>query len=128
MNLLKPHKTDLDFMSELEAHVYSHGHAYRFGGDEYMVLLPNMSGAQAFSFLKEFQRNLESVEYFEVNMRPTVSIGIVEADSNCFLTNSEIEERAARAKRFAKDNGRNRIAGFKSSGFSDENLTIYGQE
>ena len=28
------------FMAALEAHVYSRGFAYRFGGDEYVVLLP----------------------------------------------------------------------------------------
>lgn len=112
------------FMTELEAHVFSHGIAYRFGGDEYMVLLPNMNGADAASFLKEFQVNLESVDYHGIDRRPTVSIGIVEVNSDCILTNPEIEEKAADAKQHAKENGRNRVAGYKDSGYTNQDLEI----
>ena len=42
------------FMSEIEGVVFSRGFAYRIGGDEYLILLPNMSRGSAIRFLLEF--------------------------------------------------------------------------
>lgn len=38
------------FMRTMEARTYSHGYAYRFGGDEYLILLHNMSNQWALAF------------------------------------------------------------------------------
>lgn len=38
------------FMQVLEAQVFSHGYAYRYGGDEYIILLPNCSRSTAATF------------------------------------------------------------------------------
>ncbi len=105
------------FMSELESHVFSHGHAYRFGGDEYVVLLPNMSAQQASINMAEFQRRLEEVAFFEINERITVSIGICELSQDCALTDNQSLEKAEQAKNHAKDNSRNCIFVFHGSVF-----------
>ena len=101
------------FMSALEAHVYHHGHAYRYGGDEYVVLLPNMSSLQACQFLESFQNKLENLKFFKINKRLEVSIGILEVSENDIETDREIEDKAAKAKNFAKESQKNCIAAYK---------------
>src|SRR5262249_17371087 len=46
------------FMSVLEAHMFAHGYAYRHGGDEYLLLLPNTSFEIATVFLDQLRRDL----------------------------------------------------------------------
>lgn len=101
------------FMSALESHVYHQGHGYRFGGDEYVVLLPNMSSLQACQFLESFQNKLESLKFFKIDKQLEVSIGILEVSENDIETDREIEEKAAKAKNFAKENKKNCIAFYK---------------
>lgn len=112
------------FMAALENHTYFHGHAYRYGGDEYMILLPNISSSQAAEFLKSFQKDLQELEYFDIKKRITVSIGIFEVSENCIQTDCEVEERAASAKNFAKVQGKNCIATYKKESFADEDLQV----
>ena len=112
------------FMTALEAHIYSHGLAYRYGGDEYVILLPNMSSSRAAKFLKFFQKNLEQLKYFQIKKYTTVSIGIFEVCENCIQTDREVEERAASAKKFAKENGKNCIATYKEESFADKDLYV----
>ncbi len=111
------------FMSALEAHVYYHGHAYRFGGDEYTVILPNMSSSQAIDFMKSFQTKLRELPYFAIDERTEISAGIFEVSENSIQTDREVEERAAFAKNFAKNNGKNCIATFKDQDY--ENNAVY---
>ncbi|MCP3682658.1 MAG: GGDEF domain-containing protein [bacterium] len=112
------------FMSSLESHVYSHGHAYRFGGDEYTVILPNMPSSHAVGFLKSFQKKLRELTYFEVYKRTEVSVGIVEVSENSIQTDREVEERAAYAKNFAKEQGKNCIATFEKQGYEDSAVYV----
>lgn len=112
------------FMSALEAHLYSRGSAYRYGGDEYAILLLNMSGSQAIDVLTDFQDTLQDLEYFEIEKRIQVSIGVLEVREDSFLTNREIEQCAARAKKFAKENGKNRIATYRGQSCADNDLYI----
>lgn len=116
------------FMTALETHIYSHGHAYRYGGDEYIVLLPNMCSSSAANFLKLFQKNLEQLKYFQIEKYTTVSIGIFEVSENCIQTDREVEERAASAKKFAKGNGKNCIATYKKESFADDDLYVIKTE
>lgn len=116
------------FMSSLESHVYSHGHAYRFGGDEYTVVLPNMSSFQAIDFLKSFQMKLRELAYFAIDKRTEVSVGIFEVSENSIQTDREVEERAAFAKNFAKNNGKNCIATFKDQDYEDNAVYVVQNE
>lgn len=107
------------FMSVLENHVFSCGYAYRFGGDEYLILLPNMSWLEAAESLSKLQYKLREAEYFGIDERPTVSIGICEVNKYSYLIDSEVIDIAASAKTYAKDNGRDCIAfGNEASKFS----------
>jgi diguanylate cyclase (GGDEF)-like protein len=114
------------FMAALEAHVFAHGFAYRFGGDEYMLLLPNMSFEMARNFLDELRRDLAEVKYLVISERTTVSIGFCYIDPDCSLTDREAMERANDAKRFAKNQGKNCIATFRDDRFNKDSLYIVG--
>jgi diguanylate cyclase (GGDEF)-like protein len=112
------------FMRALEAHVAFHGHAYRQGGDEYLLLLPGLSRELAVAFLDELRQKLAALEYPDVLQRTTVSIGLCVADPDCPLTDRELRERANLAEGFAKHAGRNCIATYGGSQLLDEDLFV----
>ena len=112
------------FMRSLEAHVAFHGHAYRQGGDEYLILLPGLSQGLAVTFLDELRRKQAELEYPDVQERTTVSSGLCVADPDCPLTDRELRERANLAEGFAKKSGRNCIATFGGSQLVAEELYI----
>jgi diguanylate cyclase (GGDEF)-like protein len=112
------------FMSALEAHIYAHGHSYRFGGDEYAVILPNASTDQAISFLASFQDKLRELDYFGIKERTEISVGIFEVNESSMQTDREIEERAAFAKNYAKKNGKNCIATYQGQSSQDKDLYV----
>lgn len=112
------------FMSHLEAHFFSHGAAYRFGGDEYAVILPNVTQESASAMIGSFQRSLSTLRFVGVEETISVSAGLCLAGADSFLTNAEQLERATRAKNFAKENGKNCLATFSGSAFHDDDLYI----
>lgn len=107
-------KVDLDvltpFMEAIEAHVFIHGHAYRFGGDEYVVLLPNMTRPWAVEMLERLQERLSRAKYKGVKEAPTVSIGVCMVEPDCWLTDREVLECANAGKTRAKAAGKGSIA------------------
>ena len=111
-------------MSELEAHAFSRGHAYRFGGDEYVLILPNASIAEAVGRLHRFQVGLNALRFPGTEKSLAVSIGAVDVSDDCPLTDGEVEERAAHAKQYAKDHGKNCIGGYNGPFYSDDELEI----
>ena len=70
-----------------------------------------LEAAEAVAFLASFQMELSQANYEGIGSNPTVSIGVCEVTSQSVLTERQVEEWAATAKQFAKDAGRNRIAG-----------------
>jgi len=112
------------FMELMESHLYSHGFGYRYGGDEYIQLLPNLSLAMGVAFIKEFQAKLRMIAYRGIAEKTTVSIGAVWVPYDCFLTEREIEDRANRAKNFAKKNGKNCIATYNGQYYHESELVI----
>lgn len=90
------------FMSLLEGHVFGRGHAYRIGGDEYVVILPNADAAAASRTMALFQDLLKPSAFPNVPKTVTVSIGIAEVWATNPLTNQEIYSLAEAAKDKAK--------------------------
>jgi diguanylate cyclase (GGDEF)-like protein len=121
-------RIDLDllspFMEAVEAHVFSHGHAYRFGGDEYVLTLPNMSRDWAVSFLRGLQERIATTEYRGIHKAPSISAGLVIVDVDCVLTDREVQERANAAKNHAKTTEKGRIATFSGTLFRDSDIGL----
>ncbi len=81
----------------------------RFGGEEFVFLLPNTEADAARHFLERLRENLQdlSLEVEGGVLRVSVSIGLVSVDTACGL--AQLLERADRALYRAKANGRNRV-------------------
>jgi diguanylate cyclase (GGDEF)-like protein len=120
------------FMQLIESHVWSHGFAYRQGGDEYLILIPGLSRALSIEFLDELRQKVAALEYPGIAAKATVSIGVCTADVDCFLTDRELQERANIAKKHAKGTdseeadktGRNRIAAYVGSSYRESDIQI----
>jgi diguanylate cyclase (GGDEF)-like protein len=112
------------FMRALEAFVFSSGYAYRFGGDEYAVLIPN--GRRAAGAFEELCKNQHSLSYSGIEEKTTVSVGVCVIDPDSFLTERETIERANRAMIHAKSR-RNSVATYKGSMLRDEDLIFAGE-
>lgn len=118
LNLLTP------FMEAIEAHVFSHGHAYRFGGDEYLLTLPNMDRPWAAGFLRSLQERIAGASYRGIPRAPTISIGLCPVDVDCFLTDREVLGRANQAKNHAKATQKGKIATFEGTLFRDGDVVL----
>lgn len=100
------------FMRVIEAMVFGQGQAYRIGGDEYFVILPNKDQVASVDFFTKLQIAIGSADYSDIGDVPTISIGVCEVTIDTFLTDQLIEDRAVAAKHFAKAQGKNCVAGY----------------
>ena len=112
------------FLQAVEAHVYQHGFAYHEGGDEILIIVPSFSRELSIAFLDELRRKLAALDYQDIEGKTTVSVGLCIVEADCPLTDHEVRERASRAKKFAKENGRNCIATYARSRLLEEELEI----
>ena len=90
------------FLELVEAWVFGHGHAYRFGGDEYVILLPNVSRKMAIAMLDELRARVGRARFRAKDVRLSVTAGMCRVDPECPLTDREILARANGAKAFGK--------------------------
>jgi diguanylate cyclase (GGDEF)-like protein len=112
------------FMAAMEAQIYGHGYAYRMSGDEYALLMPNADRELALAFLKSIRRRVSALAFLGTEKEITLSVGLCIADRDCFLTDEELLQRGEKAMAFAKDKGRNRIAGYAGQLFDDCELAV----
>jgi diguanylate cyclase (GGDEF)-like protein len=112
------------FMRALEAHIYGHGYGYRYGGEEYVLLMPNADAILAMAFVHSLQKRIEKLTFVGVNKTITISVGLCVADRDCHLTDEELLQKAERAMNFAKKEGRDRIAGYGGKLFDESELQV----
>jgi diguanylate cyclase (GGDEF)-like protein len=113
------------FMEHLERHVYARGYAYRYGGDEYAILLPNTKLEHGLPFLAQFQDRLKGVSFRGTDRRITVSVGCCEVNTSTRQTDRELLQKAEQAKNFAKQQGRDRIGSYRSELLEDDGLYVF---
>jgi diguanylate cyclase (GGDEF)-like protein len=97
------------FMEILESWAFARGHAYRFGGDEYLLLIPNCDRSLCAQLLLDLLGRVNRREIVR-GMRLSLSVGLCVVDPECFLTDREIVMRANAAKQAAKAAGKGRVA------------------
>lgn len=83
---------------------------FRYGGEEFAVLLHNVNLEQAEVILNRFRLNIEEFN-FPMEHKVTTSVGYCEFHNKIPL--SSIVERADKALYYAKDHGRNKTYGFE---------------
>lgn len=83
-----------------------HDKLFRFGGEEFVVVLDRTTLENAKSVLERFRRTVEQYDFPQVGM-VTVSIGLVRFDKPDVSTS--IVGRADQALYYAKQNGRNQV-------------------
>jgi len=111
-------------MSRIEAHIFDHGFAYRHGGDEFVLIIPNMEFEIVTIFLDKLRRLIEALEFHGIESHATISTGFVFVDDDCFLTEREIVKRANEAKKYAKRGKKNRIATFGGTHYDPKELYV----
>jgi diguanylate cyclase (GGDEF)-like protein len=109
-------------MQILAEHAFEHGFAYRHGGDEYVMIIPNLDVSLAINFFEVLRRRVSDFIYAGTEEKTTISVGVSSVTLDCFLTDREILEQANRAKNFAKNNGKNCIAYYSDSNLMDVRL------
>lgn len=82
---------------------------FRFGGEEFIVVLLNVSREQARSIFERFRNELENY-YFPQVGKVTVSIGMGDIDAKCHPT--LLLERIDQALYYAKEHGRNQVCNY----------------
>jgi diguanylate cyclase (GGDEF)-like protein len=87
-----------------------HDRLYRFGGEEFVVVMNCVQASQTALAFERLRANVERFEFPQVG-RVTVSVGFTQTSPA--ETPSSAFARADRALYFAKENGRNRVAQFE---------------
>lgn len=113
------------FMRALEAACFGRGYAYRLGGDEYLLCLPNVDALQLEALLERIRATAEGLEYEDIEGPATVSIGYVIVGGDCPLTDHEVITRAQEAKNGAKNAGKNAVAGYPNGRFDTRDLLLF---
>lgn len=100
----------IPFQQMLSRACLHRGNAYRHGGEEFLILLPNHTAEEVMQFAERLRQRIEAQEFpvGEGSVRITVSIGIA------FWPNhgaklEDLIEKANRAEHEAKAKGKNRI-------------------
>ena len=101
------------FMRAIEKCVFGHGRAYRYGGDECVLLVPNCVLQLMVTHLDLLRSDLSRLGYPSIEERPTISCGVCILPPHLWLTDREAIDRASAAKKFAKANGKNRVARYR---------------
>lgn len=84
----------------------------RWGGEEFVVLLPQTGEEGAATIAEKFRKSVESLKVEAENKKQisfTISLGVTTADIDHIYDIEDILNRADKALYFAKEGGRNRV-------------------
>ena len=84
-------------------------HAYRFGGDEFVLVFEGKSRSEAFLVMNRLVKDISNLQVDGYDKILTVSIGIYSEIPTTESTADEYIEKADRAMYEAKESGKNRI-------------------
>jgi diguanylate cyclase (GGDEF)-like protein len=85
-------------------------HLFRYGGEEFAVVMPDTTCKGAFVLGERFRRAVQRAPW--PKRAVTISIGVAATDGN-LTTPTELLQAADRALYHAKQNGRNRVSGLQ---------------
>jgi putative two-component system response regulator len=97
----------LIFSQQMEKHFRYNDFLFRFGGEEFVVILNLVNQDDAEAVFERFRKAIAG-HVFPTVGRVTVSIGVAHIDSAIMPTT--LLDRADKALYYAKDNGRNRLS------------------
>ncbi|MBM6616884.1 sensor domain-containing diguanylate cyclase [Bacillus suaedaesalsae] len=87
--------------------------AFRFGGEEFVVLLPNTTKVEAVEIAESLRRNVEKAKFPSEEHQPggclTVSLGVASSEGIVGSTSYDLFDLADKALYEAKDTGKNRV-------------------
>lgn len=107
---LQGDETLKSFSSALLKQFQAYGHCYRYGGEEFLVILPNLPHDKAVELAERTRLLLSDVVNAPDGHGITVSIGVSTSDHDG-KTFNELFSRADERLYKAKNNGRNQICG-----------------
>jgi len=84
---------------------------FRYGGEEFAILLKDVNSEQTLNILERFRKSIEEMD-FPLDNKVTVSIGFCSFNNTIPL--ATIIERADKALYYSKDNGRNKVSHFET--------------
>jgi len=96
-------------LSAVEKGVFGHGRAYRHGGDEFLLLLPNASIPVITSLVGGVKSAVESLKFDGTTLVPRLSAGVWITVPASHLTGSELVQRASEAKAASKAAGKSQV-------------------
>jgi len=101
----------VDIASILKKSIENIGYAGRFGGDEFVLIIPDVKNKEAINIAKNISRNVEDLsKKYNINRKITLSIGIYE---NCTDDLLECINKADACMYKAKASGKNDIYSFE---------------
>lgn len=87
--------------------------AARFGGEEFIMILPNANSSGALKIAEETRKAVENLkilhEKSDISKYVTISLGVATIEDNNVLTSEEILSMADEALYLAKNSGRNKV-------------------
>lgn len=88
---------------------FSNNPLFRFGGEEFVVILLNVTEAEALEKFEKFRKNIEEFTFPQVG-QVTVSIGMAKINEDNHMTT--LLEQIDKALYYAKEHGRNQVCNY----------------
>lgn len=96
------------------------GKAFRYGGEELTILLPNFTSVEAFALAERLRCKIKELSFSVPEMKVTVSIGIALFTYDLLNSNINIVDCADKALYAAKDNGRDMVCIYSEIDISND--------